>query len=54
MYVFGVLGITPTERNATALDASISWNYTTYLNLAFLALRRPRRPVPAARRCCAC
>jgi len=36
--IFGVLGITPTERNATVLEASITWNYTTYLNLAFLAL----------------
>jgi uncharacterized membrane protein YraQ (UPF0718 family) len=36
--IFGVLGITPTERNANVLEASITWNYTTYLNLAFLVL----------------
>jgi len=33
---FAVLHITPTERNATVLEPSISWNYTTYLNIAFL------------------
>ena len=36
--LFAVLHITPTERNATVLEPSISWNYTTYLNIAFLAL----------------
>jgi uncharacterized membrane protein YraQ (UPF0718 family) len=36
--LFGGLGITPTDRNATVTDASISWNYTTYLNIVFLAL----------------
>ena len=36
--LFGGLGITPTERNATVMESSISWNYTTYLNIAFLAL----------------
>src|SRR5439155_3364364 len=36
--LFGLLGITPTERNATVLEPSISWNYTTVLNIAFLAL----------------
>jgi uncharacterized membrane protein YraQ (UPF0718 family) len=36
--LFGVTGVTPTHRNATVLEASISWNYTTFLNLAFLAL----------------
>jgi uncharacterized protein len=35
---FAMLHLTPTERNATVLDAGISWNYTTYLNLAFIAL----------------
>ena len=46
--VFGVLGLIPTERNAKVVDASISWNYTTYLNIAFLllaaALARPLHP----------
>jgi len=36
--LFGGLGITPTERDATTMESSISWNYTTYLNIAFLAL----------------
>jgi uncharacterized membrane protein YraQ (UPF0718 family) len=36
--LFAVLHITPTEHNATVLEPSISWNYTTYLNIAFLAL----------------
>jgi len=36
--VFTPLGLVPTERNATVLEAGISWNYTTYLNIAFLAL----------------
>jgi uncharacterized membrane protein YraQ (UPF0718 family) len=36
--LFGVLGLTPTERNAMVMDAGISWNYTTYLNIVFLAL----------------
>jgi uncharacterized membrane protein YraQ (UPF0718 family) len=36
--IFGVLGLTPTERDATVLEPSISWNYTTVLNIVFLAL----------------
>jgi uncharacterized membrane protein YraQ (UPF0718 family) len=36
--LFGTTGVTPTHRNATVLEASISWNYTTFLNLAFLGL----------------
>jgi uncharacterized protein len=36
--LFGLLGITPTERDATVLEPSISWNYTTFLNIAFLAV----------------
>jgi uncharacterized membrane protein YraQ (UPF0718 family) len=36
--IFGLLGITPTERNASVLEPSITWNYTTYLNIAFLIL----------------
>jgi uncharacterized membrane protein YraQ (UPF0718 family) len=34
--VFGLLGLVPTERNAKVVDDTISWNYTTYLNIAFL------------------
>jgi uncharacterized membrane protein YraQ (UPF0718 family) len=36
--VFGALGLVPTERAATVVEASISWNYTTVLNIVFLAL----------------
>jgi uncharacterized membrane protein YraQ (UPF0718 family) len=36
--VFGVFGLIPTERAATVLEASIAWNYTTVLNIVFLAL----------------
>jgi uncharacterized membrane protein YraQ (UPF0718 family) len=36
--VFSALGLVPGERNATVTEASISWNYTTWLNLVFLAL----------------
>jgi uncharacterized membrane protein YraQ (UPF0718 family) len=36
--VFGLLGLVPTERNAKVVDDAISWNYTTYLNIAFLLL----------------
>jgi uncharacterized membrane protein YraQ (UPF0718 family) len=35
---FHLLRLTPTERNATVLEPSISWNYTTVLNLIFLAM----------------
>lgn len=36
--LFGLLGIIPTERNATITDGVISWNYTTYLNILFLLI----------------
>jgi len=36
--VFGALGLVPTERAATVVAASISWNYTSVLNIVFLAL----------------
>jgi uncharacterized membrane protein YraQ (UPF0718 family) len=36
--LFGALGLIPTERNATVLEASFRWNYTTYLNIAFVLL----------------
>lgn len=34
--IFYVLHLTPTVRRAEVLEASVSWNYTTVLNLAFL------------------
>src|SRR2546422_1574706 len=36
--VFGALGLIPSHRNALVVEASISLNYTTILNVAFLAL----------------
>jgi len=36
--VFAAAHLTPTQRNATVLEPSISWNYTTVLNLVFLVL----------------
>lgn len=36
--IFGTTGLIPTQRNATVLEASISWNYTTWLNIVFLVL----------------
>jgi uncharacterized membrane protein YraQ (UPF0718 family) len=36
--LFGATGLAPHERDASAVDATISWNYTTYLNIAALAL----------------
>jgi uncharacterized membrane protein YraQ (UPF0718 family) len=36
--LFGVTGLTPTARDAKVMEAGITWNYTTVLNLVFLAL----------------
>jgi uncharacterized membrane protein YraQ (UPF0718 family) len=36
--LFGATGLTPRQRDATVLDYGISWNYTTWLNIAFLLL----------------
>jgi uncharacterized membrane protein YraQ (UPF0718 family) len=36
--LFGVSGLIPAERSATVLREGISWNYTTWLNIAFLLL----------------
>jgi uncharacterized protein len=36
--LFGATGLIPSQRNATVMEAGISWNYTTWLNIAFLAL----------------
>ena len=30
------LGLVPTERDAKVVEAAISWDYTTFLNLALL------------------
>jgi uncharacterized membrane protein YraQ (UPF0718 family) len=36
--LFGVLGLIPDERKAKVMEASVSWNYTTFLNIMFLAI----------------
>lgn len=36
--LFGATGLIPTERNAMVMEEHIGWNYTTWLNIAFLAL----------------
>jgi uncharacterized membrane protein YraQ (UPF0718 family) len=36
--VFAALGLIPQQRNALVVEASIAWDYTTWLNIAFLAL----------------
>ncbi|MFD4502341.1 permease [Streptomyces sp. NPDC058457] len=36
--VFGGLGLVPDQADAKIPDEGISWNYTTYLNIAFLLL----------------
>ncbi len=36
--VFKPLGLVPATRSAKVMEAGISWNYTTWLNLAFLLL----------------
>ncbi|OBB97948.1 permease [Mycobacterium sp. 852002-30065_SCH5024008] len=35
---FGAASLIPKQRNATVMEATISWNYTTWLNIAFLAV----------------
>jgi uncharacterized membrane protein YraQ (UPF0718 family) len=35
---FGALGLVPAQRSAAVLEQGFSWNYTTWLNLGFLAL----------------
>ena len=37
-FLFDALGLTPTERDAKVIEASVTWNYTTYLNIVFLGL----------------
>jgi len=36
--MFGAVGLIPEQRNARVVEASVSWNYTTWLNIAFLIL----------------
>jgi uncharacterized membrane protein YraQ (UPF0718 family) len=37
-FLFQGLGLTPTERNAKVVTARVTWNYSTYLNIVFLAV----------------
>jgi uncharacterized membrane protein YraQ (UPF0718 family) len=37
-FAFGGLGLVPTTRNAKVVEETITWNYTTILNIVFLAL----------------
>ncbi len=36
--IFGAARLIPSQRSATVMQAEISWNYTTWLNIAFIAL----------------
>lgn len=36
--IFGVAGLVPGDRHAMVMAGGISWNYTTWLNIAFLIL----------------
>jgi hypothetical protein len=36
--IFGAIGLIPAQRNARVVEASITWDYTTWLNIAFLIL----------------
>src|SRR3981081_3466865 len=36
--IFEALGLVPAQRNARVVEASVTWNYTTWLNIAFLVL----------------
>lgn len=37
-FIFAVLHLTPTIRQARVTEAAITWNYTTFLNIAFIVL----------------
>ena len=37
-FLFGALGIIPTDRNVVAISEGVTWNYTTILNMIFLVL----------------
>ncbi|WP_077090135.1 permease [Mycobacterium rhizamassiliense] len=37
-FLFGAASLIPAQRNATVLEASVSWNYTSWLNIAFLVV----------------
>jgi uncharacterized membrane protein YraQ (UPF0718 family) len=37
-FLFGGLGLVPDNRNAKVMEEGVTWNYTTVLNIIFLAL----------------
>jgi uncharacterized protein len=37
-FLFGALGIIPTDRTVVAITQGVSWNYTTILNIIFLVV----------------
>jgi uncharacterized membrane protein YraQ (UPF0718 family) len=37
-FLFQAVGLQPTTRNAKVVTAHVSWNYSTYLNIVFLAV----------------
>jgi uncharacterized protein len=37
-FLFGAASLIPGKRNAMVMDAGISWNYTTWLNIVFIIL----------------
>ena len=36
--LFGILGLVPEDRHAPVMEASVSWNYTTFLDILFLVV----------------
>jgi uncharacterized protein len=36
--IFGAAGLIPSTRNAKVLDATVSWDYKTYLNIVFIVV----------------
>jgi len=36
--IFGATNLIPSQRSATVMQAEISWNYTTWLNIVFLVI----------------
>ena len=37
-FVFGIAGLVPQQQSAQIVEAHITWNYTTWLNIVFLGL----------------
>jgi uncharacterized membrane protein YraQ (UPF0718 family) len=39
--IFGIAGLVPQQRSAQIVEAHITWNYTTWLNIVFFGLAAP-------------